>query len=127
MEKLGHGTNFGDDHHDDGDVEQTHDQQEHPVETGNAYVPLYDLGPGSPAWEDHPPERLQGAVDHQAEDKVEGQAAYVAARVGFRYRARLDRQGEGWSPPDTSDYVAPVFVRVSDLQRWDWKLDTDQA
>ena len=131
MERLGTGTNFGDhyhDNHDDGDVEQTHDQKEDSVETVDTYKPLYDQDPDSPAWEDHPRERLQDAADRQAEDKVEGQGAYVAARVGYRYRARLDRQGGGWSPLDTSSYVAPVFVRVSDLQqRWDWRPDIDQA
>ena len=125
MERLGYGTNFGDDHDDDGDVEQTHDQQGYRGETGDTYEPLYDLGPDSLAWADHSLERPQDAVDHQADDKVAGQAAYIAARVGYRYRARLSRQGEQWSPPDTKDYAAPVFVRVSDLQRWDGEPETE--
>ena len=130
MERLGYGRDFSDDYdddHDDSDVEQTHDQQEYRAETGETYEPWYDLDPDSPHWEDHRPERLRDAVDHQAEHKAEAQIQYFAARLGYRYRARISRQGKSWVPPDTSEYVAPVFVRVSELQRRDEMPAADYA
>ena len=114
MERLGYGRDFRDDY-DDSDVEQTHDHQEY---RGDTYEPSFDLDPDSPHWEDHSPENLRDAVDHQAELKAEAQKAYYLERIGYIYGARLSREGKKWVPPDTTDYVAPVFVRVADLQSW---------
>ena len=132
MERLEYGRYFRDDgddggNHDESDAGQIHDRQEYHGETGETYEPRYDLDPGLPLWEDHPPERLRDAVGHQAEHRAEAQAEYFAARLGWRYRSRLRRQGRNWVPPNTSEYVAPVFVPVSYLLSPDGEPAADQA
>ena len=120
MGKLEDGKDFRDhyeDKYDDSDVEQTHDQPAYREKTAETYEPEYFRDPESPHWEEHRPERLRDAVDRQAEHRAEAHAKYFAARLGYRYRARLSRQGQRWVPPDTSENMAPVFVRASGLQR----------
>ena len=50
---------------------------------------------------------------------AEGQADGLAARFGWRFRARGGRRGKGWTPPNTKEHSTPVFVRVENLRKRD--------
>ena len=60
-----------------------------------------------------PPDLVEHQMDHAA---VEAAHLYAEARFGWKYRARLRRQGK-FVPPDIRGYSAPAFVRVADLQK----------
>ena len=92
-----------------------YDHREHWDETGSA---LTD-------WDDTPrleelglldqPEEL---LDHQHEYEVgDDKAAYYQDRRRWRFRARQQRKGQVWEPPDTRGMVMPEYETVKNLQQ----------
>lgn len=134
MERLGYGRerDYGDaDGYELGDGQEAHGQQQDGH--GEEYR---DWPDGDPVYEDFNDEDLDddgfGNDDDEVEDftgldeylayyaaGAEGQADGLAARFGWRFRARGGRRGKGWTPPNTRDHCTPVFVPVENLQRRD--------
>ena len=124
MERLGYGRerDYGDEgDYGHGDNEQFHGQQDgHGEEYQDWHEDDFDNN-------DFDDEDLDGDdaedftglaeyLDHYAAD-TEAQTDGLAARFGWRFRARGGRRGKKWLPPSTRDHYTPVFVRVKDLQK----------
>ena len=71
----------------------------------------YDYG-------DEPDEEEEEQVEHAADFLLDaaGQTDRFLTLFRWRWMARAGRQGQRWDPPDTTAFVAPVFVRVQELR-----------
>ena len=141
MERLGYGRERdygGEDGHGHGDSGQVRGQQDG---YGDEYQ---DWPDGDPVYEDFNDEGLvyddpgDDDDDEEVQDftGVDDYLAYyaagtgeqtdaIAARFGWRGRARGNRRGKNWRPPVTRDHLTPLFVRVEDLPRRDGSSPAD--
>lgn len=125
MERLGYGRerDYGDaDGYELGDGQEAHGQQQDGH--GEEYQDWHDdedLDDDGFGDEDDDVDDLTGVAEYLAyyAAGAEGQADGLAARFGWRSRARGGRRGKKWLPPSTRRHSTPVFVRVEYLQKRD--------
>lgn len=124
MERLGYGRErgYGDaDGYEHGDSQEAHGRQDGHGEEYRDWHDDEDFDDDGFGDEDDDVEDFTGVAEYLAyyAAGAEGQADGLAARFGWRFRARGGRRGKGWTPPNTRDHCTPVFVRVENLRKRD--------